>query len=76
MLHSVIDEWIASVDPSHVPQSQELLRAFLFETGATEDTLEEAMAAHNQDMIDACGGRLQISGVRSASLMAICIAAD
>lgn len=69
MLHSVVDEWATSVDPSHVPESQELLMDFLFETGATEDTLEEVMAAHNQEMIDRCGGRLQISGVRSASLM-------
>lgn len=70
VLHSVFDEYASSIDPNHVPLSQELLRALLFAQGATEDTLLEAMETNNRkwrDMLDRSGGQLHSIGVRDTN---------
>ncbi|EIM79769.1 uncharacterized protein STEHIDRAFT_116252 [Stereum hirsutum FP-91666 SS1] len=65
VLHSTLDAYAASEDPSYIPMSQELLRADMFAMGANEDTLEKYMADHNkvvQDLLDRCGGHLPSRG--------------
>lgn len=79
VLHSTLDAYAASEDPSYIPMSQELLRADMFAMGANEDTLEKYMADHNkvvQDLLDRCGGHLPSRGVRSVIHVIICATAD